>query len=808
MPIILVYTKSTDNERFNEIKQYLINKNIENNIVEIVAQDIPLMDKTIKKAFRIENLLEITRNNCIKALDSDMFKMMVEKISDNLLDNFFKKYEKIVELIKEKGFNYFINNYKESLGDGDFIQYIIDIFLKNLNKFFDSEKEITNKSRNLFLKSNFTASINKIYSSYKRNIKNDIKSIVKENAEELLDIQASFEKEYGNIESCKRRNYEELKKILEIFLKNNYYFIVQNYIINFIVNKSNTHLNNFLSLFLDKLKSNFQALENLNKNNNNDKSVKIRKYLEKCLKEKINSFYKNNVELLNYEGPKDSKDDDNLIIFDKNEIQYEKDENLENLIKNSDSLIFNKIKAQVNNKPENNIYIQFDFDDHKTNILNQKKLQSFVKNIQSQNSFLSLDNKDKIFNYLQKIIKNNLLEYIKSNQGKFLNEMKFNYNNNYSKQSNKFLDNDKIENIIENKSQEPFFKNLVQNSLNEIPKSNDKQLKKLNQLTLILTGKSGVGKSTLIKVLFRGEIKIKTGVGNVVNLETESFKNNNAPFFNLIDSRGYELNQEYNPNKIKDDIIKFISAQQNSNEINKFVHCIWYCVSNCNSLDKTEINALKELKNNKYNIPLIVIFTNAQIENDVNDVKKQIINLFSEDIFIPILGERTKNLSEFGLDDLLNKTLDAIKSNTKKSNLLEQVKKDNENSQKNKFRDMFKKEKENTLNTIIEEFINHYSSVKSEHDFELYLCGLMIRIIQTFTNKNGINSQSDDLIHSIKSYVQSCITFYKKAASNYFSDEMLEKKSFEFLQLQVNVEQEKNGSIKQENKKIEKISKN
>ena len=115
-----------------------------------------------------------------------------------------------------------------------------------------------------------------------------------------------------------------------------------------------------------------------------------------------------------------------------------------------------------------------------------------------------MDNKDKIFNYLQKIIKNNLLEYIKANQGKFLNEMKFNFNNNYSKQSNKFLDNDKIENIIENKSQEPFFKNLVQNSLNEIPKSNDKQSKKLNQLTLILTGKSGVGKSTLIKVLFRG----------------------------------------------------------------------------------------------------------------------------------------------------------------------------------------------------------------------------------------------------------------------------------------------------------------
>ena len=801
MPMILIYTKSTDQDRFNEMKKYLMDKNIENDIVEVVAQDIPLMDKTIKKAFGNEKLLEITKKNCIKALDSDMFKIMVEKISNNLLDNFFKKYEKIVQSIKEKVFNDFVNNYKESLGDEDFIQYIIDIFLKNLNKFFDSGKEVTNKSRNLFLRTDFISSIHKIYSLYKKNIKNDIKSIVEINAKELLDIQASFEIEFGNIESSKRRNYEELKKIIEIFLKNNYYFLVQNYIINFLVNKSNIHLNNFLSLFLDKLKSNFHALENLNKNNNNDESVKIRKYLEKCLKEKLNSFYKNNIELLNYEELKDSKEDDNQIIFDKNEIKYEDDENLEKIISNSDSLIFKKFKIQVNDKPENNMYIEFDFNDHKSNILKQKKLQTFVKKIQSQNSSLPSDDQDKIFNYLKKKIKNNLLEYIKSNQGKFFNELIFQYNNNFNKKNNnKFLDNDKIENIIINNSSEQYFQNQVQNSLNDIPNKDNQQLIKLNQLTLILEGKSGVGKSTLINSLLREDIT-KTGVGNVVTLQIESFKNDKVPFLNLIDSRGYELKQEFNPNKIKDDIIKYISGQQNSNEINEFVHCIWYCVSNCNSLDKTEINALKELKNNKYNIPLIVIFTNAQIKNDIDDIKEQIINLFSEDIFVPVLGKSTKDISEFGLDDLLNKTLDIIKSNNKNSNILEKVKDINKNSQKQKFRDMFKKDKEDTINKIIEDFMNNYTSIKSEYDFKLYVCGLITKIIQTFGNKNQLNSQSGDLIQSIKSYIDSCITFYKKIARNYYLGEFLDKKSFEFLQLQVNVEQEKNGSIKQENKK-------
>ena len=66
MPMILIYTKSTDQDRFNEMKKYLMDKNIENDIVEVVAQDIPLMDKTIKRAFGNEKLLEITKKIVLK----------------------------------------------------------------------------------------------------------------------------------------------------------------------------------------------------------------------------------------------------------------------------------------------------------------------------------------------------------------------------------------------------------------------------------------------------------------------------------------------------------------------------------------------------------------------------------------------------------------------------------------------------------------------------------------------------------------------------------------------------------------------
>ena len=285
--------------------------------------------------------------------------------------------------------------------------------------------------------------------------------------------------------------------MIEIFLKNNYYFIVQNYIINFIINEPDNYFNNFLSAFLDKIKTKFRVLENLNEDNKNQESIKIKNYLGKCLNEKLNSFYKNNIELLGYEKPKDSKDD-NPIIFDKIDIKYEEDENLENIIVNSNSLIFKKIKMKVWEKPKEKILIEFDFDDNKKNNLNLKKMQTFVKKIQCQSSSIKSDKNDKIFNYFQEKIKDNLLEYVETNQGKFLNEIKFNYNNNYSKNNNKFSDKNKIEKIIMNKYLESYFKNLVENSLNDINKQENKQMIKLYNLNIILTGKSGVGNSTLI----------------------------------------------------------------------------------------------------------------------------------------------------------------------------------------------------------------------------------------------------------------------------------------------------------------------
>jgi hypothetical protein len=227
---------------------------------------------------------------------------------------------------------------------------------------------------------------------------------------------------------------------------------------------------------------------------------------------------------------------------------------------------------------------------------------------------------------------------------------------------------------------------------------------------------------------------------------------------------------------------------------------------NCNELDESEKNALKELKNNKYNIPLIVVFTNAQNNDDIENAKNQIEELFpGDDIFIKILGVPTEDIEKFGLDELLNKTLDIIEKNTKKSKTFEMIRKECINFEKNNIKQMFSKNKEDAVKKIVHEFINNYTSIKDNKDFEMYIFELIKLILKAFSGENEANSQIDDLIKNtqIANFIQSCIKFYSEITKNYI-DKILEEKSYEFLDLQVNIENTKKESIRPENKKNKK----
>ena len=197
--------------------------------------------------------------------------------------------------------------------------------------------------------------------------------------------------------------------------------------------------------------------------------------------------------------------------------------------------------------------------------------------------------------------------------------------------------------------------------MREIEEINKKEESfKINNLTVLLVGKSGVGKSTLINKILRlkGENRAKTGTGNFQTTNIKAYKSDEVPYLRLVDTRGIELNKNYGAQVIKNDSEKFIKEQLSTKDINNFVHCIWYCITG-NRFEQVEIDLLNSLRNK---IPIIIVYTQATDDEAFSEMAKYIKDKRIEGYYIKILADRKKLtnrtfLEPFGLDELIRETL-------------------------------------------------------------------------------------------------------------------------------------------------------
>ena len=785
MPLILVFTKTTDISLAKKMKEKIEEKKINNSFVNVMAEDMLLTNKKVKKAFGKEELIKTTLIKCTEALGSDMLKIMVTLISQNIKDNIIEENENIMNEIKSKTLNDFFEDYKNVLEDEEFINYVVDIFVKYLDSFYKKFKKISNKSRNLIMRSEFITTIKNNYDSYKIKVKEIIKPFVKKKAEEFIDLQAIMEKNYGNIKAINNtRDLRQIRKTIEIFLKKNYYFMFQNYIINNIVNQSNIYLNDFLSMITKEFEIIIDSLTNLNNQSDPD-CILIRVHLESCFKRKVNSFSRNNnIDITIQEELTDFSPSIIPFIPDK----YSSDEKLDKPFKNSNSFVYNQNemedyqKIKITNLKEN--WLNFNnFDWKITNEELISKIKKFLEENKYQETALDSDDSDIIFGFLQNEIKDDLINFINENIENYINTILSNYN---SQKCNKSFPNNEIEDIIKNENIESFFKKQILNSLIQFTK--EEKLTKIKHISIIITGKSGVGKSTLINCLLK-EAVAKEGVGNVITLASCSYQGKTIKFLNLIDTRGYELKKKYNPLAIKEEVLKKIEEGKGQKDFNNCIQCIWYCV-NSSKIDDSEIEALKQLKDNEYKIPLIVVFTNAQMANDVESMQKQIKTLIPEIQFISVLGRGTNDIKSFGLDNLLKITLNSIKS-MEQNDIFKEIERKYQAKEEEIIKNNIDKKKVSIINQLVIKFIQEYNYVLRESNFENHLYDLFEKLIIAFSGENEITQGTKLLIQNskneIKNRIQSYIKFYSKTSKN-FIDKILEAKSLEYLELQVKVE--------------------
>ncbi len=189
---------------------------------------------------------------------------------------------------------------------------------------------------------------------------------------------------------------------------------------------------------------------------------------------------------------------------------------------------------------------------------------------------------------------------------------------------------------------------------------NDK-IKNLKTLNIMIVGKSGVGKSTLINSLFRGNFA-ETGLGRPVTSEIRKKVKKDYPLA-IYDTPGFELSSGQQ-NKVKDEILDIIRNGFASKNINDAIHCIWYCVNvgGNRTFDESEINWLKEFtsENKVTQVPIIVVLTQAVPKKKASEMKNH-VEKENLDIIkvVPILAQDMDFDEEYiarayGLDHLID----------------------------------------------------------------------------------------------------------------------------------------------------------
>ncbi|MFP3153089.1 GTPase domain-containing protein [Lachnospiraceae bacterium ZAX-1] len=192
----------------------------------------------------------------------------------------------------------------------------------------------------------------------------------------------------------------------------------------------------------------------------------------------------------------------------------------------------------------------------------------------------------------------------------------------------------------------------------EMPKAN-----------IILTGKAGVGKSTLIRNIFGEELSI-TGMGSSITQDVQLYTHANIPIA-IYDTVGLDLNKARQA-QIVSAIGHLLTDKLNTADPVEQIHAIWYCVNaGSNRFEDFEAELIEKFCQ-KFEVPFFVILTQCSSKKRATKLKDHILNERALPVEVILTMAKPVEtdagiIPAFGLDELIASTVAQVPELVKNS---------------------------------------------------------------------------------------------------------------------------------------------